>query len=264
MKKTLSLLILSSCVLVQADVKVTAADSSGETVMFMNREFVRINIGGVNQSVLYDSQADTFQHLNHDQRSYMEFDQESIKALSATVNAAMKEMKSAMASMPKEQQEVMAKLLGASSLEEPAEPRPVVSKTGHTQTINGVPCVQYAVTLDDDLVSEMWVASYASLGISESDVQGFQKLTAFQERMMNSFKQHPLAGKSMRAGVTMYRGIEGFPLLVKSYDEGVIQNEFKVDSVVNVHRDEGRYITPSDYQKQEMPGLSAGRGPGGI
>jgi hypothetical protein len=265
MKKTLCLLILSSCVFTYADVKVTATDASGETEMFMNSESVRINVGGGNQSVLYNVQADAFQHLNHDERSYMEFDQEMIEELSESMNAAMAQMKSVLASLPKEQQEAMAKLMGTSPVEDqPAKPEPVISKTEKTQTINGVPCELYTVTVDGELDSELWVASYKSLKIVESDVQGFRKLTAFQEKMIDSFKNNPLAKESMKSGITLFSEIDGFPLLVKSYKNGQVENEFKVDSLVNVGSDAARYGIPSGYRKQEMPNLGRAGGLGGF
>lgn len=264
MKRMLCLLLLPCALIVNADVKVTATDSSGQTVMFMNRDSVLINIGSANQSVLYDAQADAFKHLNHDERSYMEFDQEMIQDLSAGINAAMGEMQKAMASMPKEQQDMMARFLGKAPPEEkPAEPKREITKTGKKQEVNGVPCVLYTLTENGELISEMWVASYRALKIKPSDVEGFRKLTAFQEKMMESFKNNPMAKQNMKSGMSLHSDIDGFPLLVKSYSNGVVENEFKVDSVLNIDDDGSRYRVPANYRKQEMPGMGGG-GRGGF
>ena len=195
--KILCLLLLASCARVHADVHVQASDRSGETEMFMNSEFVRINVGGVNQSVLYSVQADAFQHLNHDQRSYMEIDQQAIENLSEALHAAMSQVQELMAGLPEPQREQMAKIIGSPPDKDSVKGfRQIVSNTGKTMDVNGVPCEQYTVALGDEIIAEMWVASLAALEVSESDVRGFRKLSAFQERMMAAFEHHQFAKKN--------------------------------------------------------------------
>ena len=80
---------------------------------------------------------------------------------------------------------------------------------------------------------------------------------------MDSFKNNPLAKKSMKAGMAMFSNIDGFPLRVKTYDQGVMVNDFEVLSLVTVKGRAADYMIPPGYRKQDIPALH-GDGDGGL
>ncbi len=104
MKKwTTCVLLISAAFTAQAGVSMVTEEASGATVTktYMEGEQVRVDVDSENRmSIYFDGDKGLFRMVNHEDRSYMELDKETLLQMTAAMDQAMKQMEESLKGLP--------------------------------------------------------------------------------------------------------------------------------------------------------------------
>ncbi len=207
--------------------------------------------GTAKSTILFRGATDTFVVLDEEQRSYFEITRADAKRLGAALEEARSRMQEQLAKMSPEQramvERAMGGLAGASASASKPEPVKAVA-TGATDEVEGRSCREYDIVRGTKKIGGACVASWSSVGLTPADLQGLQKLAAFQREMLEQVSWLADAAAGSEAFVLMDE-VGGFPVRVRTEENG----EPVVMHVVGIERQEldaKTFAIPSGYTKR--------------
>jgi GLPGLI family protein len=138
------------------------------------------------------------------------------KKASSEMNEKMSAMKEQMKNMPPEQRKMMEQMMGKQAMGKSSESKIEVKKTSEKKTINGFPCIKYALMEDGKETGNVWTTS---------NVPNFKTMQKdFQEFSERITAQMPMKGGQLAEAM---KKIEGFP--IQTSIAGFIINVKKVE-----------------------------------
>ena len=197
--------------------------------------------------------------IDHGERSYFVLDKQALAALGGQMSAAMKQMETALAQLPKEQRE-MAERMMKQQLERAASasgaaPTTEYTNTGERETHNGYPCVRYIGRRGTETVLEMWVTDWSNLEGGREVASVFRSLGEFATELMESLQQvgGPMAGAMAGSNpFDAFDNIDGFPVVTRTFSGGRPENETSLLEVRNETIDAAEFEVPEGYRRQTM------------
>lgn len=143
-----------------------------------------------------DSKKKTYSELTFDEMEKM------ASKMGTKMDAAMEKMNKELADMPKEQREMMMKMMGgkmpgASATDAAIE----VKKTSERKTISGYATTKYQVRQDGNDIVTLWITK---------DVKGFEKLMADWKQFAN--RMSSLTARFGKGVAEAYKDVDGFPM----------------------------------------------------
>jgi GLPGLI family protein len=144
-------------------------------------------------------------NIDHQKKEYSAMTFAELEAFTKKTNSEltekMSEMNKQLEGMPPEQRKMMEKMMGAQNLGKSSESKTEVIKTSEKKTINGYPCIKYALQEDGKETGSVWTTTKVP------DFKTMQKdFKEFSERIT---AQMPMKGGQMAEAM---KKIEGFPI----------------------------------------------------
>lgn len=212
-------------------------------------------------SMIFLGETDEMYMIDHDKKTYLVMDRESIESLGKQMSEAMKQMEEALAKVPPEQREMMERMMKKKMASDPnsKEPSPpVVRSLGERGSVNGIACEWKEVTRDD-------VISEKACVCDQSEIAGGEEMVAIAHEMKDfaagltklansasSFKM--FGGEAMgEIGMMMTPDLGGFSLISEHFDgEGKLMRRSTFQSADDVSVPAGEFTPPSGYKRQTM------------
>jgi hypothetical protein len=204
--------------------------------------------------------------VSDEEQSYYIMNRETMQQMGAQVNQQMQEVNEAMKDLPKEQQEMIAKMMKEKGMGQPgaaaappAQSRSQVKKTADLQTINGYPCVKYEVFRDGSKIREHWVTAWDNVEGGNEIAGVFQEMAGFFQEMMQTFSSSSGMGDSpVQVDQSMFENLNelnGFPVASKDFaEDGSIENESVLNSADSQSIAPREFEPPANYKNRSMMG----------
>ena len=233
-RKVLFLVVLAVSVLPTASVfaaQVTAAwfetkdFSDNEThrgVMYFGQNMLRLDPerqGDMNASVIFRGDRQHLVVLDHSKKSYFILDDKIISRVSSQLGGMMAQMEAQLEQLPPEQREMAKRMMesrmpptaaGADKEEIPYR----VEARQETKEINGYSCQLFEVFRGKQKVSSVWSTKEVDY---KKLTNVFVELNSFSQRIRQSAR---FASFETGADFLGFEGLEGFPILVETFEDG--------------------------------------------
>ena len=199
--------------------------------------------------------------IQHANQSYMQIDEEAVKAMASQVSSAMSQIEEAMANIPEKQRAMMEKLLQERMpppAAEPEKPSLEFRKTGEKAEKNGYPCTRYEVLQAGRKRSELWVTDWSNVEGGAEVAVAFEDMADFFSELIKSL---PDTGGGFGGGfgglaegpIMGLREIGGFPVVTREFGEdGSLEGESELRSARRESIDPDAFEPPAGYKRQQM------------
>jgi hypothetical protein len=142
-------------------------------------------------------------HVEHGDTSYVEINEKAMALLSTGVNKAI---------------EVMDALFGE---EEASDPPALASRpTGATRQVLGITCREFEITRGGLRVQTVWLASWASVGLSPERFAAVRGLARSSDQVLAALAAAPLLEGVPEVPLSGVAGLDGYPVLIRHYEGG--------------------------------------------
>lgn len=204
--------------------------------------------GSASRSILFDAASETIYSVNHAARNYVRLDKATIQAMSGQMSQAMRQMQEQLAKMPKEQREMMERMMkgkmppSAQGAQLEREIRGPVAD-GEFQ--------KYEVWVGNQKRVELWTKDFDDLGIPSTAFDVFKKMAMLFEELASAAAQNPMFQSMTDNAFSSISKIEGFPVRSLQVDSGV---ETRFSEVTNESLPAELLQVPAGYKQQALPG----------
>jgi hypothetical protein len=184
--------------------------------------------------------------------AYMQIDEASVKALTASIGPSLEYMQEKMAQLPPHQRAEMEKILHMEA-KGAAKPKPVVAvtNTGQKEKIEGYDCTRWDVTHDGTKTAEVWATSWKAARASKADFAVLEQLTAFLAVLHEA---SPATRNLSRPGdlVSEMDRVDGFPVRIRQFEDGMLASESTLEAVDGKKVDAATFEVPAGYEQKEF------------
>lgn len=207
-------------------------------------------------SMVFDGTKKILRVVRHGDRSYVEIDESSARALAARVSEAQEKMRAHLDKLPAAQRETLEKMMKSGALplpgsEKDAEPPPALhaTPTGETETIDGKSCEVFELRRGDEKKGSACVASWDTVGIEAADLTVLSDLSEFQSQLSEAMGPSAI---SREGPFELLETIEGFPLRTRAVRGDAMVSETFFEEVRKTPLEEAVFAVPDGYQKKPV------------
>lgn len=234
--------------LAMADIQITMLETKGgsrgqESVISIRDGMVAMQSAGDSGHALFNAKTREFTQIDHDSRSYIVMDQESMNEAADQMSAMMKQMEAQLAQLPAEQREAMMKMMPGMAKQmgnKEAAPPTRVEWTGDKDEVAGYKCRVAEIVDPDGDRTTACVAKASELGMSDAD---FESVAMMFETMQDFARRF-----NSRAPMPTIDDLEGVPVRSQDADGSTIT----LVSVDKSKLDDELFSIPGDYTKRSM------------
>lgn len=234
--------------------------------MYLDGERVRIEgtsvtkDGEMEGTVLFRAQPESFVFLDSENKSYTEMTREDAKRIGGALDSARKQMQAQLAKMSPEQRKLVEQamagmggdmLMKAPPPKQAIEPAKAVAN-GTTDKVADRACKGFDVTRGGKKIAEACVASWGDLGVSQKDVDGLRKMTAFQQQMLAEVNFEGLQAAPGAEAFEVIDQLQGFPLRVKTGLGGKRPMAMRVVKIERKDVDPKLFTVPQGWTKKDL------------
>lgn len=234
--------------------------------MYLDGERVRIEgtsvtkDGEMEGTVLFRAQPESFVFLDSGNKSYTEMTREDAKRIGGALDSARKQMQAQLAKMSPEQRKLVEQamagmggdmLMKAPPPKQAIEPAKAVAN-GTTDKVADRACKGFDVTRGGKKIAEACVASWGDLGVSQKDVDGLRKMTAFQQQMLAEVNFEGLQAAPGAEAFEVIDQLQGFPLRVKTGLGGKRPMAMRVVKIERKDVDPKLFTVPQGWTKKDL------------
>ena len=221
------------------------------TDIFMTDSNIVLNNkgNGDNSSFIFDATKQEFMYVDHSKREYYHFDRAAMAKLKQQIQMLMMMMKQFAANMPPEQKKKLDKILNKN------ESNVDFKYSGSQTKIGKWSAKKYVSTADGQKASDLYIASFSTLGYSKSQFQVMDKLIAYFKTNLSEIAAFlPSGGSFSQIGLDDSSPVfkEGVPVKTVSYTNGKAANENLVESISKTSINSDMFGAPSGYTKKEL------------
>ncbi|MEP7244416.1 MAG: DUF4412 domain-containing protein [Gammaproteobacteria bacterium] len=188
-------------------------------------------------------------------KSYRVMDQATIDQMGTKFAAARKQMEAQMANMPPERRAMMEKMLGqmgggAGTPGAPAAPKRTLKKTGRTESVAGITCTMWEVSVNGVKDTELCAAKPGSVPGGDEVIRTLRELG----EMMKSFTQN--FGAQARKGASQpwndMETIDGVPILTRDFENGKASAETRLTAFHKESVAASQFEVPAGYKEKKV------------
>jgi len=239
-----------------------SGQSGATSVMKLTVDSGNLKIGNPDtkeEEMIYSASSKTMTVIDHKSRSYLQLDQAAIKKITTQMNQAMAEYERALQSAPAAQRQMMEQMLRQQmpGMAQKKAPTIEVIHTGNSTETNNYPTTVYQVKTDGKKTQELFVTAWENLQGSENVMSTLQEMSGFMNEMLKAMSTGPMAdmmpGATAKNWLDQLGEINGFPVLVKEYDNGGnIISETKLLSIEEASIAPETFQAPTNYRRQSL------------
>jgi hypothetical protein len=192
--------------------------------------------------------------IDHDRKTYIVIDEETMLAMAQQINEAMAMMEQALANVPEAQrpmiEEMMKKKMPQTQKTE--RPKTELRKTGESAEHNDYPCVRYEVLREGQVIRELWVTNWSNVEGGADVAELFYEMSEFFAEMLDSLPKFADRGGADQSFEHM-REMDGFPVVTRELgNDGSLESESTLKSARRLTLDPEAFEPPKGYKRQEM------------
>ncbi len=226
---------------------------------------LRMKLGDASgtRDVIFYGDTDEMLVIDHQDRTVMVLDDESIAELTGQISAAMKQMEAALANVPESQrammEEMLKKQMEKAGVQQDGAERTVARKG--SAEFGGYDCQLFEITSSDGDRTETCTVEFDAIDRGGDLRTAFAEMREFASQMMEAFQASasgPFAGlaeslfDSGSFGPLATDEVSGFPVMTRRYDEGSIKSEDLVESFEEATFSAGDFEAPAEYRRQAI------------
>lgn len=212
--------------------------------------------GGRGGTVLFRGDRHEMVVVDHDQKSYMVIDQETMRKIGEQASAANAQIAEALKNIPEEQRAAVEKMMKERMpQQERTRPTIDVRKTGERGTKNGYPCVKYEVLRDGRKMRELWVTDWNQIEGGSEVAGAFREMAELMKKMRDAIPATGAPGGFDDAIMLQMNELPGFPVVTRDFDEtGSLESESSLRSSRRQSLDPDEFEPPAGYKRRSMFG----------
>jgi len=238
---------------------------------------------GKRATVIFNGERREMMMIDEDSKTYFVLDEKTMSSMAGKMmeaqgqtDAAMEQMKEALANVPEEQRAMVEKMMkeraggkdggmamgkgmgmpGAMPQAVPEE----LMKTGEKKTLNGYATTKYEVYQEKQKTREMWVTGWDKIEGGKEVAALFGEMADFYKDMMDSFAKQ--SGMSGMAAAQMndemfdhLKEMDGVPVVTREFAGGKAVSESTLRSSKRENLDAATFQPPKGYTLRTMESL---------
>ncbi len=231
---------------------------SGSSTMYISSDKIlikQVSEGKDEPTVMFDAaKNEMIVFLNA--REYMVLDETQMAAIQKQMNSMMEMMEKMKANMTDEQRKMMEKNMPTAA----SDAKTTFTASG-SSTINGWSSQKYVAKIGSELVSDIFIASYSTVGVSKNDFSAMVKMMKFFQKHLSGLgKQFKMKSDAsfMALGGDNPAFSKGFPVKISSYEDGVKTGDTTIDSIEKKALSSEIFKIPSHMTKKSMTQMFQG------
>ena len=231
--------------------KDVSSGSVSNTTIYMTENSVAIeNKGGNdNSSFIFNSEKEEFTYVDHAKKEYYYFDKTAMQQLKQQIQMMVMMMKQFEASMSDEQKKKLGKFMNKDA------PPMEFNAVGSSTKVGKWNAQKYEGISEGVKATEMYIASFKTIGIAQDKFQVMDKLIAyFQSNLSEIATFLPTGGSFSQIGFDDSSPVfkEGIPVKTVSYKSDTADNENVVESINQESFSDALFKAPSGYSKKQI------------
>ncbi|HVY82474.1 MAG TPA: DUF4412 domain-containing protein [Steroidobacteraceae bacterium] len=181
-------------------------------------------------------------------QSYRKIDKATVDQMAAKLADARKQMQAAMANMPPERRAMMEKMLGQLGGAAGEGAKRTLKKTGRTETVAGIACTVWEVSVGGEKVEELCAAPAASV------TGGAEMMKTLREvgEMLKGFTQSFGAGSQFDGGWRDMETLNGVPVLTRDFSGGKVTSETRLTVARKESIPAAQFEVPAGYTEKKI------------
>jgi hypothetical protein len=195
--------------------------------------------------------------LDHQRRTFMVMDEETVRSLGTQMAAAMEQMQEALANVPAAQREMMEQMLRERMPAASAPPpMPEVRRTNERADHGGFATVKHEVLVNGRLTQELWVTDWDNVEGHEEARPAFEAMADFSKELLEALADGPMGNLANlnENGYEYMKDLDGFPVLTRNLGEnGAVESESVLRSSRRETFEAAHFEPPAGYTEQTMP-----------
>ena len=196
--------------------------------------------GDLQQMLVFDDQ----------QKTYTVVDDAMVAAIAGQMDAAMKQMEAAIASLPAEQQEMARRVMRQQAAAAPADGASAerVERTSERATKADYPCVKYEVfDAANTTVRELWVTEWSNVRGHRDLATAMKSMSAFAQKLLASLSRFGGTTSGLETAIAQWSEIDGLPIVTTEIESGTPSMETVLRSIEEAKLDEAVFEPPEGY-----------------
>ena len=226
------------------------------TEMKVDGNRMRTDSRGKNaMTMIFLGATDEMYMIDHNDKSYIVMDRETVERLANQMGAAMKQMEEALKNVPPEQREMVERMMKGKMKGMPSStPRaePVVKSLGKSDTVNGVSCDWKEVSRDDVVELKVCVSGWTDIRGGDELRQIGLEMKDFMSALVDAMGSAGFGGTIAESPMTAMEMAGGFPLITENFKQGKLARRSRFQSVEEVTIPDDQFMPPSGYKKKDM------------
>ncbi|MFQ5600818.1 MAG: DUF4412 domain-containing protein [Candidatus Krumholzibacteriia bacterium] len=192
--------------------------------------------------------------IEHESKSYMTLDRKMMQGMSVQLDQAMKQLEEHLKELPEEQRK-MAEQMMKERMPQMAQAQKLsveVRRTDEKDKVHGYPCTRFDVLVGGTKTSEIWVTDWKKAGVDEDSFAAFRGMSRFFRDLFESSEMLRQAAREN----AMFNGIDeidGFPILIREYEDGAVSGETSFKSVQKTNVKASEFEVPEGYSARQQP-----------
>jgi hypothetical protein len=229
-----------------------AGQETDRTTILAQSKKLRMDDGDADSGNSMIFLGDEFLVLDHKDKSYIVMDEAMLDEVSSQINEAMQQMQEQLSGLPPEQramaeQMMQGRMSGMMEQQEAVEAGPRVEALGSGQW-QSYSCKNYAVYEGTAKTQEVCAAKLNDIDGADEMLQAFRGMAAFMVKLTESL---PLRSDTTLNPGELMDQIDGFPVHTIDYQNGTIERETSLESVVAQEIDDELFAVPQGYKRQD-------------
>lgn len=229
--------------------------STSEIFLTSTKMLVK-NSGADNSSIIFDASSEIFTFIDNKKREYYQFDKPTLLQLKEQIRMMAKMMQQFSANMPEDQKKKFDKILN------PGGDMLSYRANGNNGKIGPWSTTGYDGLSEDKKILQMNIASFKTLGVSQSKFEVMQKMMDyFKQNLQEVVAMLPTGGSFSQLNFDEDSPIlrDGIPVKTISYKDGQAANENIVEKLSEKAISEDQFKVPAGYKQQQI-NMQAGMG----
>jgi len=212
----------------------------------------RINeysIEGVEEeSMIFNGISEELIILSHATKEYLIISKQEMTELMNQIAMVKEELKAQMEMMSPEEKAYMEQIMAQQGISMNDIPKTSYSPSGKKEQVLGRSCQHYEGRTEDVLVTEVWVSSFKSLGISEKEINGLILFSKYMKEIAEGFQ----AMSDDDFSFLLHEDYQGIPLKERSYEGGQLTSEMVVVEVSVEKISDDEFRAPASYSMMDF------------
>lgn len=189
-------------------------------------------------SILFSGSKQEVKMINHQEKMYHVMNKAMARQMAGKVNTAMAQMQAALKQMPPEMQKMMKQKMAQNPMFGGGKlPKTELKKIKANVPVGSYKTTQYKILSDKRPVSELWIASFGEVGVSQNSFKVMQSLGKFFNDIAGEFKQ---GGSLKQMGFQEWSKFQGVPVKTVNLRKG--------DEVYTLKKAYSKKFASKDFQ----------------